>query len=115
MKIENVVSQTEFLALSKMNYEQFCGIANKVVQLCVEEALKALPHVITSLAQQAAYLKKLSDDFYDSNKDLANHKDVVAKVIENIEANNPGMEYEKVLSIAAPRARQTLSLRDKVN
>ena len=110
MKISEVVTEKEFNSFKEMNYDQFCLVLSKVANYCIEESLKNLPHVITSLTNQAAYLKSLSEEFYERNKDLAAHKDLVAKTIERVEANNPGMDFKEVLSIAAPRIRQTLSM-----
>lgn len=111
MKVEDVITETEFNTVKTLTYEKFCDFGNRVVRLCVEEALKNLPHVITSLINQASHLKALSEDFYKRNKDLADDKELVARTIERIDAENPGLNYETILSKAAPRARQALSLK----
>lgn len=79
----------------------------------VEMILRTLPSTIEYLVKQSASMKQLSDKFFENNKDLANHKDLLSQVIEQTEAENPGLDYESLLSEAAKRARSRLgSLRE---
>lgn len=109
MDIQSIITRKEYEGIKDVSYDQFCGFIMKVVKLSVEESLKALPHVMTHLSKQIDYLKKLSIKFYTDNKDLVNHKPFVAKIIEQVEAENPGKAYEKVLEIAAEKAREALA------
>ena len=109
MDIKSVITHEEYESIKDVNYDQFCGFIMKVVKLSVEESLKALPHVMTHLAKQTDYLKGLSVKFYKDNKDLVNHKPFAAKIIEQVEAENPGKQYEYILEISAKRAREALA------
>ena len=114
MKIQEIITESEFNTIKYLSYDKFCDIASRFIKLCVEESLKAIPQVITHLANQTAYLKQLSDDFYSNNKDLVEHKKLVAQVIEKIEAENPGKSYKEILSLAAPRAKHLLSIKGQM-
>lgn len=109
MDIKSVITREEYESIERSSYDQFCGFVMKVVKLSVEESLKALPHVMTHLAKQTDYLKGLSVKFYKDNKDLVPHKPFVAQIIEQVESENPGEIYEKVLEISAKRVRETLT------
>jgi len=109
MDINSVVTREEYNNMRNLNYDQFCGYLMKLVKLCVEESLRSLPSVMVHLSSQAAYLKSLSDKFYADNKDLSEHRGIVTKVIEKMEAMNPGETYEEVLKLAAEEARKIVS------
>jgi len=109
MKIEDVITEAEYNRMSKLTYSQFCDYLMRISKFCVEEALKAIPHVITHLSKQSIYLKTLSDNFYKDNKDLDNNRELVTKVMEKVESENPGISYEEVLKKSATIAREQLS------
>jgi len=81
----------------------------KLINISGERVLKALPSVIDFLVKQTSYIKELSTDFYAKNKDLVEHKDLVAHIIEQVESDNPGKKYEEILAKVAPEARKKLS------
>ena len=81
----------------------------KVKQEAVEEALRALPAIIQNLVVSASRLQKVSTEFYKDNKDLVEHKDLVGKIIQEVEANNPGISFEKITEEAATETRKRLS------
>jgi len=105
MDISSIVSREEFEKTTKLTYDQFCDFASRIIKKSVEESLRALPAVMTHIGSQVAYLKGLSDNFYDANKDLNAHRPIVAQVMETIEAENPGLSYEQVIKQAGPIAR----------
>lgn len=79
-----------------------------LVQLAVQEALKALPLVIDNITKQAAVLRSSSEQFYNENPGLREHKPLVAKVLEQVEAENPGISYKTLLEKTKPRVYQAL-------
>jgi hypothetical protein len=70
--------------------------------------LRTLPKTIEYLLKQSASIKQLSEDFFTRNKDLQNHKDLVGQVLEQTEAENPGMAYDKLLEKVEQRTRSKL-------
>ena len=108
MDIDQVITKEEYNSVRELGYDQFSTYLTRLVKLCVEEALKAIPQVATHMAAHAAYMKKLNNDFYKANKDLVNHKRVVAEAIVKVESENPGMSYSNILDKAAVKAREVL-------
>lgn len=108
MDIKSVISNEEYSNLKSLNYDQFCTFLTKLVKLSVEESLKALPHVMSHMAKQAGYLKALSTKFYTDNKELALHKPLVSKIIEQTESENPGAPLEKILDISSKKAKKLI-------
>lgn len=100
------ITDEEFLTLdaTKLN-----AILQKVVLKATEEALQALPVVIGTLISQTGTLKQLAMQFYENNKDLSEHKEIVAKLIEEEEAKNPGVKFDKILESVAPKARSIVN------
>lgn len=109
MDINSVITREEYNNIGDLNYDQFCGYLMKLVKLCVEESLKALPSVMTHLSSQATYLKDLSSKFYKNNKDLNQHRPLITQIMMKVEGENPGMTYEKVIEESAKRAREVIS------
>jgi len=110
MNIDQVITREEYNSIKKLSYDHFCVLLTRLMKLCVEESLKALPQVVAHISKNAAYLQKLTRDFYKdkNNKDLNEHKRLVAETIEKIEGENPGMSYEDVLDKAAIEARKII-------
>lgn len=71
----------------------------------VEHALRILPNAVDYLMKQTMTLKKLSQEFYDKNPDLVKEKGLVAQLVEKVEADNPGLGYDKVLDQVEKLAR----------
>ena len=108
MDIDQVITKEEYNSVRELNYTQFSTYLTRLVKLCVEEALKAIPQVATHMAAHAACMKKLNKDFYKANKDLVNHKRVVAEAIVKVESENPGMSYTDILDKAAVKAKEII-------
>ena len=99
------ITEQEFSQLDCKMLNELC---DKLVRTATEEALKALPFVVGSIINQAGTLKDMAIKFYDENKDLAEHKMVVAKLIEKEEQINPDKTFEEILKIVAPKAREAI-------
>lgn len=79
-----------------------------LVHLAVQEALKSLPLVVDNITKQAAVLRTSSEKFYADNPSLRDHKKLVAQVLEQVEAENPGISYKTLLEKTKPRVYQAL-------
>ncbi len=80
----------------------------ELIQKAMEQLLVALPSIIHHLIGSAVVMKGMSKEFYEQHEDLVGHKMLVAKAIEIIQAENPGMKLEEVLRKAAPRVKAQL-------
>ena len=56
-------------------------------------------------------LKEMSDNFYETNKDLQPFKKVVAVVFEEIASQNPKLPYNEVLGKVGVETRKRLELK----
>jgi hypothetical protein len=82
-------------------YEEF---ANFIIQ----ESMKTLPLVNENLIRRSATMHETSKKFYEENKDLVQHKKLVGEIMEQVEHENPGASFEKILSRVAGRSREVL-------
>jgi hypothetical protein len=89
--------------------EDFSSLIESIIKRAVEESLRILPSVIDHLTQQVRMLQAMSEEFYKEHPGLCAHKELVAKVIEQIEAENPGLSYKDVLAKAALVASNRIS------
>ena len=78
-----------------------------------EGVIKSIPEITKKNVEIVINLKKLSDQFYDDNKDLAPFKKVVSLIFEEKIAANPDKTYEEVLRDVAPEVRKRLELHQK--
>ena len=108
MNIDQIITREEYDNIKTLSYDHFRGFMTKLIKLCVEESLKALPQVQAHVVANASYLRKVTNDFYDKNKDLTKHKRLVAETIEKIEGENPGMSYTEILKLTAPKVREII-------
>lgn len=81
---------------------------DEIVGEAVEAVLRLLPNIITHLISQASVMHTLKTKFYEDNKDLVEHKDIVAQVIEQLEVSSPGEKLENLISKVGPETRRRL-------
>jgi len=84
------------------DYDLFVTILERVKAQAVEEALRILPNVMKSLTIQAAGMYELKNKFYTDHPELVPHRQLVATIVEQTEANNPGLSYEDIIKKALP-------------
>lgn len=104
------LSREEFERLrnGEISYEEYNELIERLVNSCVEQALRMIPGVVDFMVRQATYLNQLSGDFYKNHPELAEHKELVGRVLEQVESENPGTPYEKLLEKTVPKAKQVL-------
>lgn len=109
-------TEEEYIAWQKRepNYELAHELALLLVYKAVEEMLRILPGVIHNLVRRTVQLRDLTDKFYSDNKDLVDHKEIVARVIEGLELKSPQIDLEALLKAAAPLARRQVRLERSV-
>jgi hypothetical protein len=77
-------------------------------KVTIEHTMKILPDTIDYLIKQTMLLRNLSEEFYKNNSDLVNEKGLVKQLLEKVEADNPGMPYDKILDQVSNVARTRL-------
>jgi len=79
-----------------------------IINEAVEKALLMLPEVVGNLITNQVSLIKINRQFYSKYPEFAKNKDIVASVIEMVEGNNPGVDYEELLKRAVPMIKERI-------
>lgn len=79
-----------------------------IINETLERAMTMLPEVIGNLMVSHASILRINKEFYEKHKDLSSHKDVVQSVVEFVEGQNPGLEYDKILEKAVPLIKERI-------
>ena len=98
--------------------KEFNKLLNKVYVKGVKDARVASPGVsaeavsglVASSMTMAEELKKTSDEFFETNKDLKPFRKVVATVFEDIQTANPDKGYKDLMGDIAKETRSRLEL-----
>ena len=90
-------------------------ITKKVLLAVKEDILLSIPEVIGNLMVQHISLHKLNKKFYADHKEFKDRKDVVAKIIEEIEGKDPLKKYEDILKEAVPEIKNRIKTMDSLN
>lgn len=93
---------------NQLTSDDFEEILKDVMTQTSEHVLKMIPNVVSYIVKQSSYLKQLSEDFYLKHPELNNHKDLVTKLVQQTETENPGKSFEEILNLVAPKAKQHL-------
>ncbi len=75
-----------------------------------EGVLRNIPEIVKNNVSTVIALRKESEDFYDTNKDLVPFKAVVATVFEETWAKDPDKKYTEVMEGVADEVRKRLEL-----
>jgi hypothetical protein len=79
-----------------------------------EETIQSIPTLVSSNMELQKTLKEMSDNFYETNKDLAPFKKVVGVVFEEIASQNPKLPYTEILGKVGVETRRRLELKPTV-
>lgn len=90
-----------------MTPEERESIINEVV----ERVTLMLPEIIGNLIMNHAAKLKVNKEFYKAHPELAEHKDVVASVVEQLEDSDPSKNFRDILEGAVPKIKKRI---DKV-
>lgn len=104
----NVQSLVEQINSGELTEEALNEMIQSTMDYAVEHALRSLPGAIDHIMKQTMVIKKAADQFYEKNKELVPHKQMVAQIVEQAEAENPGLSYDQVLRRAEQLAKRRL-------
>jgi len=90
--------------------KNFNALLTAVVNTSVERGLRMIPQVVTSIVDQTVTLKTAVADFYRANGDLVPHKKYVGFIANEVTAEHPDWELEKVMEEVENQARGKLRL-----
>jgi hypothetical protein len=83
-------------------------ILSSVHNAAVETAIRKLPEIVIKMVATTTAIKAMSSDFYEKNKDFAEHKDIVHSVVQDIESKNPDLDYGEILKQAEPIIKEKI-------
>jgi len=86
-----------------------------IINEAVERALLAIPEVVGNLMAQNATYNKINSQFYKDHPEFKDKKDIVVSVVEMIDGQNPGLEYDKILEKALPEIRKRIEMTNGLN
>ena len=98
---------------------QFNNVLNNVakqsqqraVQSAVQQVLRSVPELVMGYITRHSAMNRMVDDFYRENSDLANVKQTVAAVANDIHAKNPELGVDEVFKQSAAQTRKLLGLK----
>ena len=79
-----------------------------IINEVVEKTLLLLPEKVGNLMMNQANMIKTNRGFYKKYPDLATNKDIVVSVIESIEGESPGIDYESLINRSVPLIRDRI-------
>ena len=77
----------------------------------VQQVLRSVPELVMGYITRHSAMNRMVDDFYMENSDLANVKQTVAAVANDIHAKNPQLGVEEVFKQSAEHTRKLLGLK----
>ena len=80
----------------------------EIIDAAVEKALLLLPETMGNLLTEHAAISKMTSQFYKDHPEFKDKKDVVASVIEQVDGENPALDYKEILKTAVPKIRSRL-------
>jgi len=87
--------------------------AQSARQDAVQQVLRSVPELVMGYITRHSAMNRMVDDFYAENSDLANVKQTVAAVANDIHAKNPELGVEDVFKQSADRTRKLLGLKQQ--
>ena len=85
---------------TRLDEELLNEILSRVYNAAIEKAITKLPEVVSRMVASTTATQAMTNDFFKRNKDFENHKEIVASVIQEIDSQNPGMNYDEILKDA---------------
>ena len=103
------LTKDEFDKIISGNYEVFNEVLSRIHNSAVETAMKMTPELTASLIKNSLAIHRIKEKFYDDNPEFLKNKDLVQKVVQEVEGKNPGSDYQGILDKATPIIKQKLS------
>jgi hypothetical protein len=86
----------------EQGFDMINEVLMRVYNRAVEDAIRSIPSVISRLLVSIPARKKLIKDFHERNPSYKDHKEIVAKVVQDVESDNPDMDYDQLLRASEP-------------
>lgn len=86
--------------------EKFGAFMSNIVQKAREDALTSIMPVVAVSLREEVRRQAMADDFFRSNPDLVQHKQLVGGVVMQVQGAHPDWDDDKVLSEALVQVRR---------
>lgn len=104
------LTQEEIVDILQGDEETFNKFLESYSNYLVERVLKSIPVMIANLVKTSEGIVGTVEQFYKDNPQFVGAKDLVSKVMEKVDAENPGSSINELLSLAKPVIEQTLQV-----
>ena len=88
---------------------------DELVNRIKEEIVLSIPDMIGNLIREHAVILRLNSDLYGKHPDFAKRKDIVGAVVEAVESDHPGTDYEEILKLAVPKIKEQIKSVSKLD
>jgi len=113
--MEPFCTEEEFLEIVVDGEKRvFDEVLSRVFIKGVETALLYLPEAVDKLSKRLAHTTKIFTAFLEKHPEYKENKDIVLKIVQSTELNNPLKTMEEVLEIAAPEIDRQIDLITKI-
>ena len=92
------------------NLGKFNSEKQELEDRIIEKVLLMIPEVMGNLITHHMSMKETNQEFYKKHSELQEHKEVVAKVLEKVEGDNPLLSHQKLLEKALPKIQDQIKL-----
>jgi hypothetical protein len=86
----------------------FTAHEERLINIAVERALLLMPEAVENMIRQKTMTREMAKKFFEDNKEMSAHIDLVQKTIEQVEMDNPGIPYSRILEKATPLVKERL-------
>lgn len=108
------ISKEEWETLNAQQNEDLINeVLSRVYNAAIEKALTKLPEVVSRMVANTAANKAMTTEFYSKHEEFVYHKEIVASVVQEIDAQNPGKNYSEILEEAVPIIEQKIKAAEK--
>lgn len=95
------LTQEEFEKVSS-NVDIFNQFLISYRDYLFEYTLKAIPVMIANLVRTSESVVGAAESFYKDNPNFVQYKELVMKIVERIDAENPGKSLDEIFKLAKP-------------
>jgi hypothetical protein len=92
------------------DFRTFNEVLSRIHNSAVETAMKMTPEITAALIKNSLAIHKIREKFYDDNPEFLKNKDLVQKIVQEVESSNPGADYQEILRKSTPLIKEKLSL-----
>jgi hypothetical protein len=110
-----MLSQEDKQEIKDIIHKTLHSFIPEIAARAAEINLLSIPETVGNMMKEQAIQTKLNKDFYDKYKHFKPCKKLVASVIEKVDSENPGLDYENILKKSVPLIEERISIEKNLN